>query len=123
MATKGLGLIESVKKGKIVMKILDIVEWSLWKMMSANVKATMKQQEIKDLATVSYIFFKKYPQNLKYNIKEGVFFIWFSLAFHLFHSWYFPLTTGVGGAGLGVGRVFLNEKNLLSVQKLFVDSP
>ena len=85
-------------------------------MMSANVKANMKQQEIKDLVAVSYIFFKKYPQNLKYNVKEGVFFIWFSLAFH--PSWYFPLTTGVGGAGLGVGRVFLNEKNLLSVTKV-----
>ena len=58
MAIKGLGLIESVKKGKIVMKILDIVEWSLWKMMSANVKATMKQQEIKDLVAVSYIFLR-----------------------------------------------------------------
>ena len=44
--------------------------------MSANVKANIKQQEIKDLVAVSYIFFfKKYPQNLKYNLKEGVFFI------------------------------------------------
>ena len=44
-------------------------------MMSANVKANIKQQEIKDLVAVSYIFFKKYPQNLKYSVKEGVFFI------------------------------------------------
>ena len=36
-------------------------------MMSANVKANIKQQEIKDLVAVSYIFFKKYPQSLKYN--------------------------------------------------------
>ena len=44
-------------------------------MMSANVKANIiKQQEIEDLVAVSYIFFKKYPQNLKYNVKEGVFF-------------------------------------------------
>ena len=43
--------------------------------MSANVKANMKQQEIKDLVAVSNIFFKKHPQNLKYNVKEGVFFI------------------------------------------------
>ena len=37
----------------------DNVEWSsknLWKMMSANVKANIKQQEIKDLVAVSYIF-------------------------------------------------------------------
>ena len=38
------------------------------------IKANIKQQEIKDLVAVSYIFFKKYPQNLKYNVKEGVFF-------------------------------------------------
>ena len=43
-------------------------------MMSANVKANIKQQEIKDLVAASYNFFKKYPQNLKYNVKEGVFF-------------------------------------------------
>ena len=44
-------------------------------MMSANVKANRRQQEIKDLVAVSNIFFKKYHQNLKYNVKEGVFFI------------------------------------------------
>ena len=44
-------------------------------MMSANVKADMKQQEIKDLVAASYFFFKNYLQNLKYNVKEGVFFI------------------------------------------------
>ena len=45
-------------------------------MMSANVKANIiKQQEIEDLVAVSYIFFKKYPQNLKYIVKECVFFI------------------------------------------------
>ena len=43
-------------------------------MMSANVTANIKQ-EIKCLVAVSYISFKKYPQNVKYNIKEGVFFI------------------------------------------------
>ena len=43
-------------------------------MMSANVTANIKQQEIKD--TCIFIFFlRKYPQNLKYNVKEGVFFI------------------------------------------------
>ena len=44
-------------------------------MMPANVKTNIKQQEIKDLVAVSSFFFKKYPQNLKYNVKEGVFFI------------------------------------------------
>ena len=39
--------------------------------MSANVKANKKQQEIKDLVAVSYIFYKKYPQNLKYNVTIG----------------------------------------------------
>ena len=39
--------------------------------MSANVKANKKQQEIKDLVAVSYIFYKKYPQNLKYNVTTG----------------------------------------------------
>ena len=43
-------------------------------MMSANVKANIKQQEIKDLVAASYNFFKNYPQNFKYNVKEGVFF-------------------------------------------------
>ena len=65
--------------------------------MLPNVKANIKQQEIKDLVALPYNFFKKYLQNLKYNVKEGAFFnfIWFSLAFH--PSWYCLLTAGVGG--------------------------
>ena len=43
-------------------------------MMSGDVKANIKQQEIKYLVAVSYNFFKKFPQNFKYNVKEGVFF-------------------------------------------------
>ena len=38
---------------------LDNVEYSsknLWKIMSANVKPNIKQQETKDLVAVSYIF-------------------------------------------------------------------
>ena len=42
--------------------------------MLPNVKANIKQQEIKDLVALSYNFSKKYLQNLKYNVKEGVFF-------------------------------------------------
>ena len=44
-------------------------------MMSANAKANIKQQEIKDPVAVSYNYLKKYPRNLKYSVKEGVFFI------------------------------------------------
>ena len=69
---------------------LDNVEWSsknLWNMMSANVKANIiKQQEIEDLVAVSYIFFKKYPQKLKYNVKSVYFsfdFCWHSPSIHL----------------------------------------
>ena len=55
------GLSESVKKEKFATKNLfsDNIEWSsknLWKMISADVKANIKQQEIKDLAGVSYRF-------------------------------------------------------------------
>ena len=44
---------ESVKKGKLVKKIVfsDSVEWrsnNLWKMMSADVNANINQQEIID---------------------------------------------------------------------------
>ena len=38
----------------------DNVEWSsenVWKMMPADVKANIKQQEIRDLVAVSYNFF------------------------------------------------------------------
>ena len=55
------GFSESVKKWKIETKIFfsDNVEWSsknLWKMMSADVKANIKQQEIKDLVAVNLTF-------------------------------------------------------------------
>ena len=62
----GEGKVNLLKKGKFVTKIFFSynVEWSsknLWKMMSADVKANIKQQEIKYL--VAY-FKKKYLQNL-----------------------------------------------------------
>ena len=44
-------------------------------MMSANAKANIKQQEIKGSCGCIFIFLKKYPQYLKYNVKEGVYFI------------------------------------------------
>ena len=43
-------------------------------MISADVKANIKQQKIKDLVAVSYKFFKKYPQKLKCNVKRGCIF-------------------------------------------------
>ena len=44
------------------------------KMISADVKANVKEQELKDLAVVSLIFFKKYLGNLKYNVKRAYIF-------------------------------------------------
>ena len=43
---------------------------NLWKMISADIKGNIKQQEIKDLVGVSTNFYRKYLQNLKYNIKR-----------------------------------------------------
>ena len=51
-------------------KVLKICE----KMMSADVKANIKQQEIKDLVTYLTILCKKYLQNLKYNVNSGCIF-------------------------------------------------
>ena len=48
-------------------------------MMAADIKANIKQQEIKYLE--AYLT-QKYLQNLKYNIKGGVLFIKFWLVFH-----------------------------------------
>ena len=70
MAVKAVrvgGLSESVKKGESMTKIFfsDNVEWSsknLWKMMSADVKANIKQQEVKDL--LGYLT-KKYLQKFE----------------------------------------------------------
>ena len=47
-------------------EVLKICE----KMMSADVKANIKQQEIKDLVTYLTILCKKYLQNLKYNVNR-----------------------------------------------------
>ena len=57
-------------------------------MISADVKANIKQQKIKDLVAVSYNFFKKYPQNLKCNVKKRVY-CSFDFRWH-----YCPLRTG-----------------------------
>ena len=40
-------------------------------MISTDVKADVKKQEMKELAALSCIlFYKKYLQNLKYNVKQ-----------------------------------------------------
>ena len=44
------------------------------KMMSADVKANIKQPEIKDLVTYFTILCEKYLQNLKYNMNRGCIF-------------------------------------------------
>ena len=43
-------------------------------MKSADVKANIKQQEIKDLVIHLTIHCKKYLQNLKYNVNRGCIF-------------------------------------------------
>ena len=42
--------------------------------MSADVKANIKQQEIKDLVAYPTNVYKNYLQNLKYNLKRGCIF-------------------------------------------------
>ena len=69
--------------------------------MSADVKATIKQQ-IKDL--VAY-FTKKYLQNLKYNIKSGCI------------GWY-SIRLGIERYEWGSGFFLLYRKNLLSMMKV-----
>ena len=56
-------------------------------------------------------FLKVYPQNLKCNVKEGVFS--FDFRWHFHTSRYFPLTTGGGGDG-----VLLIGQNPLSMAKI-----
>ena len=51
-------------------EVLKICE----KMMSADVKANIKQQEIKDLVTYLTILCEKYLQNVKYNVNRGCIF-------------------------------------------------
>ena len=43
-------------------------------MMSADVKVSIRQQEIKDLVVHLTIIYKSYLQNLKYNVKSGCIF-------------------------------------------------
>ena len=51
-------------------EVLKIVK----KMMSADVKANIKQQKIKDVVAYRTILCKNYLQNLKYNVNRGCIF-------------------------------------------------
>ena len=72
------GLGESVEKGKFVMKIFvqmlnEVIESSK-KLISANVKADVKQQEIKELVAVSFDFSLKVSSKLEIPCKLDIFF-------------------------------------------------
>ena len=97
------GLSESIKNRQIRDEncLSDNVTWkskNLWKMITADVKAKVKQKEIKKLVAVSYEFLQKASyQNLKYNVVKRVcifYLILVSIPFSLTLS---VKTRGVGG--------------------------
>ena len=110
----GEGVRESIKKGKFVTKISfsDNVEWSsknLWKMISADVKANKNNNKQKIWWLYLTNFYKRYLQNLKYNVKRVCILrlILFGILSILILSVKYR-----GGGGL------LNGQNLLSVAKV-----
>ena len=109
----GEGVRESIKKGKFVTKISfsDNVEWSsknLWKMISADVKANKNNNKQKIWWLYLTNFYKRYLQNLKYNVKRVCILrlILFGILSILI------LSVKYRGGGL------LNGQNLLSVAKV-----
>ena len=82
LVNKGVwGLGESIKDRKICeknifQKMLDQVLNEIKNVStSADVKAVIKQQEVKELVVVACIFFnEKYLQNLKYDVPSGMYF-------------------------------------------------
>ena len=54
--------------------MLNEVLKSCKKMMSTDVKADVKQQEVKEPVAVSCIFYKKYLQKLKQNVLTDMYF-------------------------------------------------
>ena len=83
---------------------------NLWKMIPADVKDNKNKKKLKIWWLYLTNFYKKYLQNLKYNVKSYVLSIWFSLVFYPF--WHFLLRTW--------GGIFLlNEQNLLSALSMF----
>ena len=112
---------ESVKKRKCLTKIFfsDNVEWSsknLWKMMSSDVKANIKQWEIRD--PVAYItnFCERYLQNLKYYVKRGCIFYFRLVGIPSI----FILSVKIRRSG---GGFYLNKQNPYVWRKLFVSGP
>ena len=80
--------------------------------MSADVKANIKQLEIKDLVAYLTNIYKSYLKNLKYNIKIGC--IFHSVLLDIPFILIFSIKSRVG-EGRGVS---LNGQNLLSVSKV-----
>ena len=77
-------------------------------MVSADVKTSIKQQEIKDLVAhlTNFYIYKNYPQNLKYDVNSRC-------IFHLtFIGILSILILSVKDGGVG-GWFLLNRKNLL----------
>ena len=68
---------ESIKKIKSVTKIFRKMLNEVLKscqIISADVKADVKQQEMQEIVAVFVFFYKKHLQNLKYNIPLGMYF-------------------------------------------------
>ena len=113
----GEGVRESIKKGKFVTKISfsDNVEWSsknLWKMISADAKANKNNNKQKIWWLYLTNFYKRYLQNLKYNVKRVCILrlILFGILSILILSVKYRGWVGGGGP--------LNGQNLLSVAKV-----
>ena len=79
-------------------------------MVSADVKANIKQQETKDLVAYLTNFYKTYLQNLKYNVKRGC-------IFHLILVG-IPSILILPVKDRGVGGGVLNGQNPSSVTKV-----
>ena len=84
-------------------------------MISADVKSTIKQQEIKDLVAALHLtnFYKKYSsylQNFKYNMKKVCIFELILVGI--------PSIFILPVKNRGVGGGLLNKQNLLSVTKV-----
>ena len=81
--------------------------------MSADVKANINQQEIKDPVANVY---KRYLQNLKHNIK------WRCIFHSILVGMLFILTLSVRNRERE-GRGLLNGQNLLSMEKVICNNP
>ena len=71
-------------------------------MISAHVKADVKQQEIQELVVYLVFFYKKYFQKLKYNVPSGMYFS-FNFAWD-------SIQPGLVIKNRGSGGVYLTDK-------------